>query len=200
MESFKSNEYDPSSYLSLNQVIELLKISRITLNRYVNDKVIRDYKISSKKILYNRDDVYRMLNIKPSDMGINVMYTRVSKTTQLNQLKEQQSLISTFAIRNGIKIDKIYSDMCRSYYFKQPHRRGMFELLKDVTQYKVKKIYIMSPDRVTRFGHEIFDEICKFFKVDVIYISNEIMDKDSKDDVRDEVITILKSIKETYAL
>ena len=190
--------YNPANYITKLEAQEALHISKNTLGRWMAKGLIRKYKVHERKVLCNAEDVYRILNMPANVSGMTVIYARVSKQCDIDKLREQELQVSTFAIKNGIQIDKIYSDVCPSYSFDKKKRSQFFELMKDIHKYRIKNIYILSPDRITRFGTEMFEEICKFHKINVIYLSPDIADMYCRDEVRDEVLLILKQLKTMY--
>lgn len=192
--------FNPANYIDVRDACELLKVQRLTIYNYIKKGRIRSYKLSPKKLLVNRDDVRMMLNLPSTTGDMNVVYARVSKQCDTEKLNEQVVNVTTFAIKNGISIDKVYADVCPSYQFGQKQRPHFYELLKDINKCNIKNIYIQSPDRITRFGSEIFDEICKYNKVKIIYLTPNIIDNYYKDEVRDEVLVNLKQLKEMYEI
>ena len=131
------DNYNPANYITQKETCEILKVSLNTLSRYLNAGKIRRYKINARKVLCNKADVYRMINLPMNSDGMNVIYARVSKQCDIEKLREQEIQVSTFAVKNGIQIDKIYSDISPSYNFKQQKRPAFFTLLKDINKYKI---------------------------------------------------------------
>lgn len=70
-----------------NEVLKILKISRVTLWKYVKSGKIRVTKESNGYYKYNNEDVYKIAGIE--DNRLNVIYARVSTNKQKQDLQNQ---------------------------------------------------------------------------------------------------------------
>lgn len=96
--------------MKANEVIKLLKITRMTLHNYMVSGKIKATKLPNGYYDYNKEDVYKILgNYNERE---NVIYARVSSTCQKKDLETQLETLRTFCNNNGIKINNEYSDIC----------------------------------------------------------------------------------------
>lgn len=92
-----------------NEVLKLLKISRVTLWKYVKNGKIRTIKQPNGYYLYNADDVYKIAHLETK--RANVIYARVSTNKQKQDLFNQIENNIAYLNAKGIGVDKIYSDI-----------------------------------------------------------------------------------------
>lgn len=138
-----------------NEVLKLLKISRVTLCKYVKNGKIRVEKEPNGYYKYNDEDVYKILG-KGDDGRLNVIYARVSTTKQKQDLENQIANNIAYLNSQGIKVDKIYSDIKSGMSLD---RKGFMELLSDVMDYKIKSVYISYKDRLARLSYELVTKL-----------------------------------------
>lgn len=104
--------------------------------------------------LYNREDVYRLANIK--DEKLNVIYARVSTHKQKQDLKNQIENTIAFLNAKGIKVDKVYEDIKSGMTLD---RKGFMELLDDVMQKRISVVYIAYKDRLARLSYDLVEKL-----------------------------------------
>ncbi|HDZ4981210.1 TPA: IS607 family transposase [Campylobacter jejuni] len=140
--------------MKAKEVLKLLKISRVTLYKYVKSGKIRVTQMPNSLYLYNREDVYRLANIK--DEKLNVIYARVSTHKQKQDLKNQIENTIAFLNAKGIKVDKVYEDIKSGMTLD---RKGFMELLDDVMQKRINVVYIAYKDRLARLSYDLVEKL-----------------------------------------
>ncbi|RTJ10193.1 IS607 family transposase [Campylobacter jejuni] len=140
--------------MKAKEVLKLLKISRVTLYKYVKSGKIRVTQMPNSSYLYNREDVYRLANIK--DEKLNVIYARVSTHKQKQDLKNQIENTIAFLNAKGIKVDKVYEDIKSGMTLD---RKGFMELLDDVMQKRISVVYIAYKDRLARLSYDLVEKL-----------------------------------------
>jgi predicted site-specific integrase-resolvase len=93
--------------MKAKDVLNILKISRITLYNYTKEGKIKVSKLSNGYYDYDEESIFKLIN---KDTRINVIYARVSTYKQRNDLENQINQISSYCNNNNIIINKIYSD------------------------------------------------------------------------------------------
>lgn len=151
-----------------NEVLKLLKISRVTLCKYVKNGKIRVEKEPNGYYKYNDEDVYKILG-KGDDGRLNVIYARVSTTKQKQDLENQIANNIAYLNSQGIKVDKIYSDIKSGMSLD---RKGFMELLSDVMDYKIKSVYISYKDRLARLSYELVTKLFNDYGTTIEIINN----------------------------
>lgn len=151
-----------------NEVLKLLKISRVTLCKYVKNGKIRVEKEPNGYYKYNDEDVYKILG-KGDDGRLNVIYARVSTAKQKQDLENQVANNIAYLNSQGIKVDKIYSDIKSGMSLD---RKGFMELLSDVMDYKIKSVYISYKDRLARLSYELVTKLFNDYGTTIEIINN----------------------------
>lgn len=151
-----------------NEVLKLLKISRVTLCKYVKNGKIRVEKEPNGYYKYNDEDVYKILG-KGDDGRLNVIYARVSTVKQKQDLENQIANNIAYLNSQGIKVDKIYSDIKSGMSLD---RKGFMELLSDVMDYKIKSVYISYKDRLARLSYELVTKLFNDYGTTIEIINN----------------------------
>ncbi|WP_176485390.1 recombinase family protein, partial [Helicobacter suis] len=107
-----------------SEVLKILKISRVTLWKYVKSGKIRVKTEPNGYYKYNDNDVYALAGIE--DQRLNVIYARVSTNKQKQDLQNQMDNNLAFLNAKGISVDKIYSDIKSGMTLDRP---GFMQLL-----------------------------------------------------------------------
>ena len=157
--------------MKAKQVLSLLKVTRVTLCRYVKQGVIKVRLLPNKDYDYDEESVYKMLN--KGVVRQNVIYARVSTAKQKQDLENQIEIIKQFAFKNGIIINDIYSDIGSGINFD---RKQFQRLINNVIEHKISKIYITYKDRLSRISFDMFKNLFSKFNCEIVVL-NEIDDE-----------------------
>lgn len=147
----------------------IMKFERTTTNRRIISKVNLIKYLETTDFYLNDVD-----NVK-----YDAIYCRVSthKQAQRGDLDNQiNTVLAYVATQNPVNL-KIYKDIGSGLNDK---RKDLLNLLSEVQRGRINRIFITYKDRLTRFGFNYLQEICKFHNTSVIPISNEILEKVSK--------------------
>ena len=150
-----------------NEVLKILKISRVTLWKYVKSGKIRVTKEPNGYYKYNDEDVYKIAGIE--DNRLNVIYARVSTNKQKQDLQNQIDNNIAYLNSKGIKVDKIYSDIKSGMSLD---RKGFMDLLSDVMDYKIKFVYVSYKDRLARLSYELVTKLFNDYGTKIEIINN----------------------------
>lgn len=117
----------------------------------------------------------------------NVIYARVSNTKQKDDLVQQISVISEFAVKNGISIDFVYQDIASGM---NEARKDFSNLIEAVIDGEIETIFISYKDRLTRFGFGYFEKIFGLFGTK-IQILNSTKEEDFQQELSQDLISII---------
>lgn len=174
-------------YVSANAIIKEYQISYMTLKRWKDENKIQYKKLSEKKILYDIDSILN--ESKNKDDRKNVIYARVSTTSQKSNLDHQVELIKNYMLSNGIKVDAIYSEIGSGL---NEDRIELNRLLHDIESNKIKTVYISFKDRLTRFGFKYFKNIFELNNVNIVILDEqEETNKDFQQELVEDLISII---------
>ncbi|GAA7899979.1 IS607-like element ISSto13 family transposase [Helicobacter pylori] len=148
------------------EVLKILKISHVTLWKYVKSGKIRVKQEPNGYYIYNDSDVYSLAGIE--DGRLNVVYARVSTQKQKQDLQNQIENCISFINAKGISVDSIYSDIKSGMSLD---RKGFMELLNAVMAFKIKAVYISYKDRLARLSYELVEKLFSDYGTKIVIIN-----------------------------
>ncbi|EJC11552.1 putative transposase OrfA [Helicobacter pylori Hp P-16] len=148
------------------EVLKILKISRVTLWKYVKSGKIRVKQEPNGYYIYNDSDVYSLAGIE--DGRLNVVYARISTQKQKQDLQNQIENCISFINAKGISVDSIYSDIKSGMSLD---RKGFMELLNAVMAFKIKAVYISYKDRLARLSYELVEKLFSDYGTKIVIIN-----------------------------
>ncbi|GAA8331292.1 IS607-like element ISSto13 family transposase [Helicobacter pylori] len=148
------------------EVLKILKISRVTLWKYVKSGKIRVKQEPNGYYIYNDSDVYSLAGIE--DGRLNVVYAGVSTQKQKQDLQNQIENCISFINAKGISVDSIYSDIKSGMSLD---RKGFMELLNAVMAFKIKAVYISYKDRLARLSYELVEKLFSDYGTKIVIIN-----------------------------
>jgi len=166
--------------MKAKEVFKILKISRVTLSKYVKEGKIRVKKLPNKTYNYNDDDVYALAGV--DNKRLNVIYTRVSTYKQKNDLGNQTNNVKNYMSAQGIIVDEVYSDIGSGMKLD---RKEFMRLLNDVQNNKIDTVYITCKDRLARLSYELVEKLFieNSVKIKTIYNDNTIDEEELFEDL-----------------
>lgn len=169
------------------EVLNILKITRQTLTKYVKDGKIKVEKFPNGFYDYNDDDVFKTANISP--LRKCVIYARVSTQKQKHDLDNQIDVIRAYANKNGYTVDKVYSDIASGLSYD----RGEFrEMLNEILNHKIKTVIISNKDRLTRVSFDMWKQLFNQFSCDLVVANNdETETENGEKEIFEDIISLL---------
>ena len=168
-------------------MLNILRITRPTLTKYVKDGTIKVNKLVNGRYDYDDESVYKYLN---KDLKRKTyIYARVSTNKQKNDLENQINLLKQFCFNNGYIISGIYSDIASGISFEK--RTSFFELLDEIIQHKVERVVITYKDRLSRVGFDLFKFLFSRYDCEIVVISEVGSDKLDSEEIFEEIVSLL---------
>jgi len=177
--------------MKANEVLEVLKISRITLKRLREKEIIKAIRKPNGYYEYDDKSVYEYL-LKSTGKQIErktIIYARVSTRKQKKDLENQIELCKQFCLSNGWKIHGIYKDIAPALDFD--NRKEFNQLIQKIIKYEIERIIISFKDRLTRTGFNFFENLFKIFGTEIIVINNFLNEKSDEEELMEEIFTLL---------
>lgn len=175
-------------FVTAKEFTQHFHISNATLFLWRKTNKIRFKQLSARKILYDIDSLDDDQN-SVSEKRMNVVYARVSCTNQKEQLEKQIEIIKGYMMSNGVKVDKVYSDIGSGM---NGGRINLNIMLEDIHNLKIDTVYISYKDRLTRFG---FDYLRNMFNLCgtkiVILDTTDSENVDFKNELANDLISII---------
>jgi len=154
--------------MKAKEVLALLEISRSTLCKYVKQGKIKAKRLPSGRYEYEEDSVYALLGRGKARK--DVIYARVFSLNQEAELKKQVELINQYCLAKGITVGDVYEDIGSGLDFNRPAFR---RLIKEVLEYKIRKIFVLYKDRICPFCFDFLSDILKHFGAQIIVLNEK---------------------------
>lgn len=171
--------------MKANEVLKKYNIHRATLCRWVKSGRISYDILPSGRYDYKSN----ISKYEKCEQRKNVIYARVSSTTQKDNLPRQIDRIKLFASKNGYVIDEVYFEIASALNYNRKKYRKLYQ---EIEENKIDKIFIEYKDRLLRIGFEDIVELCKLHKTQVIVIDNsDDKDKSKQQEITEDLISII---------
>jgi predicted site-specific integrase-resolvase len=174
-------------WLKSKEYCSKYKISNTTLKRWVDDGKIKCNKVSSRKFLYLDQNI-------EEDKKLNVVYSRVSNTSQKEDLNRQIDLIKNYMIYNGYIVDQVFKDIASGM---NEDRLDFNKLINMVLENKVSNIFIATKDRLSRFGYDYLKNIFNKYNCNIVILDNSDT-KTYENELTDDLLTIIHHFSMKY--
>lgn len=173
--------------MKAKEVMELLRISRPTLSKYVKDGDIEVNQLPNGRYDYDEKSVFNLFN-----NGIErktYIYARVSTPKQKKDLENQVNILKQFCFSNGYKIHGIYSEVASGISFEK--RKEFFNMLDDIIKGRVEKVVITYKDRLSRVGFDLFHYLFKKYNCEIVVVSEVSNEKLDSQEIFEEIVSLL---------
>lgn len=171
------------------EVLEILKVHRVTLNTYVREGKIRVAPLANGRYEYNDEDVFAFIGKKKKTHGTKVIsYSRVSTYEQRNQLKEQTQRIYESCISRGLALDEQFEDIGSGMSFD---RKNFDRISQMIFQGDVEVLVIENKDRLVRFGFEMLQKFFSYFGCKIIVLNDAIENNSYEQELTDDLISVI---------
>lgn len=172
--------------MKVNKVLKLLRVTRPTLTSYVKNWRIKTRKLPNGYYDYDEDSVFKLAGIVTE--RVSVIYARVLTQKQKNDLQNQIDTVIKYANNNGFKVTEVYSDIASGIAYD----RGQFmELLNDVIDHKIKRVFVENKDRLTRVSFNMWKDLFKQFECDLIAVNDVVNPKSEEEEIFSDIISLL---------
>ena len=173
--------------MKAKDVLKILNITRPTLTKYVKENKIKVDLVINGQYVYNDESVYSLIGLKKEKQNrLNVIYARVSNPPK-KYLDEQLKRLINFCSEKGITVDKEYFDIKSGMNFERDQFK---DLIQEIVKGNIELIVIENKDRLCRFGFDLFNEFCKYFKTKIIVV-NELSEKNFEQELTEDLISII---------
>ena len=173
--------------MKANEVLNLLRITRPTLTKYVKEGIIKTEKLPNGRYEYDTESVYAFLN---KDVKRKTyIYARVSTPKQKTDLNNQIELLKQFCFTNGYTISGIYADIASGISFDK--RKDFFEMLDEIIDNKVERVVITYKDRLSRVGFDLFFHLFKKYNCEIVVMSEVGSEKLDSQEIFEEIVSLL---------
>ena len=153
-----------SKYYSINEFSKILGVSAQTLRNWdANGKLHPHHTSTNGYRYYSHEQLNQVMNIKPNLNRLTIGYCRVSSNKQKDDLERQIENVKTYLIAKGQPFE-IISDIGSGINYK---KKGLKELIRQISQNKVEKVVVLYKDRLLQFGFELVEYIASLYNCDI---------------------------------
>jgi putative resolvase len=156
---------------NITQFAKLLNYSVKTLQKWDRDGILKPQtRTKTNRRLYSHDQLIQFTNSNILKKRKNIIYCRVSSSSQKDDLKSQKDFLIDFTRNMGLSIDDTYTDIGSGMNFK---RKNFLKLLEEVQNNEVESVTIAHKDRLCRFGYELIEHIFNKNNVKINLINDD---------------------------
>lgn len=190
----KASDLTKESYKS-SDVASLLNVHIRTVQNWDRQGSLKFKRTTTGRRVVFRDDLIKYLDLQGliyNDDKINkvdVIYARVSSNEQKNKGDLNKQILSIVEsvkdLQNPVILKEVGSGL-------NDKRKQFQNLINMVLDNKVSRIFVTYKDRLTRFGFNYIDTICKKMNVKIIILN----DKETKlvqEELVDDMMTLIAS-------
>lgn len=156
------------------------------------ERTVTNRRIITKQNLIKYLDSVGLLLNDSNSVRYDAIYGRVStqKQFQRGDLDNQINTILAYAAtQNPVNI-QVYKDVGSGL---NDSRKELLKLINDIQQNKINRLFIACKDRLTRFGFNYLNEICKYHNTTIISISKEVIEKSVQEELAEDLCAIIHS-------
>lgn len=175
----------------------MVGLSQRTIQNYCNQGKFEFITTGKTNRLINKNSVIKFLKEKDillEDVNNrkDIIYVRVSTHKQNNRgdLQRQIDIIEKYVIYQNPQNLEIIKDIGSGL---NDSRKGLLKLISMIQKDLINRIFITYKDRLTRFGFNYIKSICDNHNVEIIEVSNEVVDKSESEELAEDIIAIIHS-------
>ena len=172
----------------VGEFAEKVGVSISTLQRWDRTDVLKSKRTPTNQRYYTDEDLNKVLNLEDETKSKrkNVGYCRVSTQGQKQNLENQQEFVSVYSLSHGVILDEIYTDIGSGLNYQ---RKNWSNLLKQVENNEIDKIYVTYKDRFVRFGYEWFEEFCASHGTEIVVLNQK--QTSPEEELTEDLLSIL---------
>jgi putative resolvase len=148
---------------SPREAAAILGVAVHTIQVWDREGRIRCVRLPSGRRRIPESEVKRLINLKEERK--DAIYARVLSGDQKQDLEKQVEDLKRL-VPNAL----VYTDTRSGLNF---HRDGLFDLLNDVADKKIAKLYVAYEDRLARIGFELISWICEKYGTDIVVVNEK---------------------------
>lgn len=179
------------------EVAKMVGLTNRTIAKYCDSQVIKNVSYNNTQRMIPKESVIEFLKARGLYLELNddkkdIIYARVSTNKQKTSgdLDRQIQSIKDFVIINNPQNLEVISEVASGL---NDNRKGLNKVILDVMDSKVNRIFISHKDRLTRFGFNYLETVCRKFNTEIVIISDVISNKSIEEELAEDIISIIHS-------
>jgi putative resolvase len=155
--TFMEKNYSP------REAAAILGIAVHTIQVWDRQGKIRCVRLPSGRRRIPESEVKRLLNVKEERK--DAVYARVLSSEQERDFEKQMDILKKASTGS-----LVYSDVRSGLNFR---RKGLFQLLEDISEKRIAKLYVTHEDRLARIGFELISWICEKYGTEIVPLEDK---------------------------
>ena len=182
-------------YYSTGEVAKLLGVVPMTIMRWDKKGKIKFSRTDTNRRVISREDLIDFLKEQhiyldlPDNNKMNIVYARVSIHEQVENGDLDRQVLSIIEqvpnLNNPLILKEQGSEL-------NLNRKNINKMLDLVMEEKVNRIFITYKERLSRFGYETIEKICKKHDVDIIVLNGN-KEKSIEQELIEDMMMLLSS-------
>jgi len=187
---FTKNHYRPG------EVARLLGVTARTVTNYADAGKLAVERGEAGQRIVQKSELLRYLSsrglLEKEETRKDAVYARVSthKQAERGDLDRQVTDILAFAALQSPKDLLVLKEVGSGL---NDNRKQLNKLLGMVLQGEISRIFINYKDRLTRFGFNYIEQVCKHAGVEIVVVSSETQDKSIQEELAEDLCAIIHS-------
>ena len=190
-----SNEDLTKEYYKTGEIAKMLGVRPLTIIRWSNAGKIKYLKTDTNRRLVSKENLIEFLKDRqvyidlPDRNKVDVVYARVSTHRQVENGDLDRQVLYI--------IDKV-KDLNNPIVLKEQgsglnaKRKQLNHLLSLVMDDKVSRIFVTYKERLSRFGFELIEAVCKKHKVEIVVLHDS-KEKTLEQELSEDMMMLLAS-------
>ena len=155
---------------NITQFSQMTGVAVKTLQKRDRDSVLIAGRTPTNRRFYTDEHLAVVRGKLGKSQSLNIVYSRVSSQAQKPGLVNQKDALEKFCAAQGIAIDEFVEEIGSGLKFKRPKLQSV---LLSVMQKRVARLVVAHKDRLSRFGFDIFVDICQQNGCELIVMNQE---------------------------
>ena len=161
--------------MSIKDFADRFGVTPGTIRKWELSGKIKPMRTTGGHRRYSEEDVRAVMGIKEKynvfrEQKRNIIYCRVSKPQNQDDLIKQVDGLKMFALGRGLKAEVI-AEVGDGANISRPHFN---KIVEDILNNKVSTLIVTQQDRLLHRGFELFENIAKFCGCEVIAVNDEL--------------------------
>ena len=193
--SFKKGDFTKNHYRP-GEVAKLLGVTARTVTNYADAGKLTVERGETGQRIVQKSELLRYLGsrglLANEDTRKDAVYARVSthKQAERGDLDRQITDILAFAALHSPKDLLVFKEVGSGL---NDNRKQLNKLLGMALSGEIARIFINYKDRLTRFGFNYIEQVCKHVGTEIVIVSSETQDKSIQEELAEDLCAIIHS-------
>ena len=182
-------------YYKSGEVADIIGVHTRTIHNYCKKGILDEVMTDTHRRLIPRDSLIKYLDSKGmiyNNERMDAMYIRIpsdNEDAELNLENQKARIHNKLAFKESRPI-RYYEDIGSGL---NEQRKGLKALITSVMDKRIKRVFILHKDILSRFGFEYLKMICELNHTDIIVLEDSIHD----DELENDVIQVVKQLTQS---